>query len=223
MANYYRVDSGEFSGLLKSDQCSAEGSVTQWINDCRGRGDERAANQLFRRYFDRLIARMKDRVNRKLQAVSDSEDVASFALSEVLRRLQAGRYPNLCDRESLWTLMMSIAETRCREAWRNETAAKRDVTRTAGQGEPEDEHSGLREDPCDSREFGTGFLTEMEDLLQHIVGHLGDDYRELLILNLQGYSPAEVEERMQAAGFPLGQRQILRKKDRLRKELMLAS
>lgn len=182
------------------------GSISVLIDMLRNQADQDAAHNLYHRYFDQLVAKLRGRINRKVQAIADSEDAAQFAMSEVLSKIIQGRYPDLADRQSLWALMVHIGDRRTRQVWRDETAGVRDVQRL--QALPTSTQSGnglVAFDPnCDS--IPPEMLVEVEDMVVYLSQRLSKkEYYDILIWELQGYTPSEIkallEEKLQRRVF----------------------
>jgi DNA-directed RNA polymerase specialized sigma24 family protein len=70
--------------------------------------DEAAVEQLWRRYFPRLVGLARKRLQSAPQGVADEEDVALSAFASFCRAAEAGRFPQLLDREGLWRLLVVI-------------------------------------------------------------------------------------------------------------------
>jgi DNA-directed RNA polymerase specialized sigma24 family protein len=85
----------------------SEGSVTRWIGDLKG-GGELAAQELWRRYFDRLTRLARARLRGVPLASEDEEDVALSAFDSLCQGALAGEFPALEDRDDLWRLLASI-------------------------------------------------------------------------------------------------------------------
>ena len=79
---------------------ASEGSVTRWLGLVQA-GNAAAAQQLWERYFERLIrlARDKIRRSRAAGAIEDEEDAALSAFDSFCDGAVNGRYPLLHDRE----------------------------------------------------------------------------------------------------------------------------
>src|SRR5260370_6120356 len=88
-------------------ESESEGSVTRWIGDLKS-GGESAAQQLWERYFERLVrlARKKLQKARRPRAVEDEEDAALSAFDSFCRGVDRGRFPRLADRDDLWRLLV---------------------------------------------------------------------------------------------------------------------
>ena len=86
------------------------GSVSCWIDALKA-GDPVAAQPLWERYFQRLVALARGRfpILRKAGAIEDEEDAALSAFKSVCLGLAQGRYPDLTDRDDLWRLLVLIA------------------------------------------------------------------------------------------------------------------
>ena len=84
------------------------GSVTNWLGALR-EGDEDAAQQLWERYFDKLVRLCRKRLQDHPRRAADEEDVALSAFASLAQGIQAGRFPRLTDRDNLWRLLVVIA------------------------------------------------------------------------------------------------------------------
>jgi DNA-directed RNA polymerase specialized sigma24 family protein len=70
--------------------------------------DEAAVEQLWKRYFPRLVGLARLRLQRSPQRLEDPEGVALSAFASFCHAAECGRFPKLCDREGLWRLLMVI-------------------------------------------------------------------------------------------------------------------
>jgi ECF sigma factor len=86
-----------------------EGSVTRWIGGLKA-GDEAAAQQLWERYFARMVglAREKVRAGHRGDMGSDEEDAALSAFDSFCTGAARGQFPALADRDDLWRLLALI-------------------------------------------------------------------------------------------------------------------
>jgi DNA-directed RNA polymerase specialized sigma24 family protein len=85
---------------------SGQGSVTGWIASMR-EGDQDALEAFSKRYFSKIRDLAKSRLSKP-----DSEEVANDVLVALTQSIAEGKYPDLCDRSSLWFLILKI--TQCR-------------------------------------------------------------------------------------------------------------
>jgi DNA-directed RNA polymerase specialized sigma24 family protein len=86
---------------------SAEGSVTLCLAMLK-RGDRAAADELWGRYFHRLVGLARSRLRAAPRRSADEEDVALSAFDSFYRRAEAGQFPRLDDRDDLWQLLFVI-------------------------------------------------------------------------------------------------------------------
>ncbi len=182
---------------------TGEGSVTRWLGDLKTGGDG-AAQQLWERYFDRLVrlARRKLRAGAKISAgaAEDEEDAALSAFDSFCRGAVRGRYPRLDDRDDLWRLLVVITVRKALDQIRRQGAAtrggghllsERDLADAAGSrgGAPLDHFVG----PGPNPELAVMVAEEYRRLRTR----LGDDSLRLVLdLSLEGYGRAEIAQRM---------------------------
>ena len=82
------------------------GSVTIWIDAVRA-GDQEAARQLWRRYFESLVRLARSRLQAKARAAADEEDVALSGFDSFFDGMAQGRFPDLADRDDLGRLLVT--------------------------------------------------------------------------------------------------------------------
>ena len=87
----------------------SDDSVTQWIDRIKT-GDQRAAEQIWHRYFEKLVRYATKKLSGSPRRVADEEDVALSAFGSFYRNAAAGRFPILHDRDDLWKIMFTITE-----------------------------------------------------------------------------------------------------------------
>ena len=84
-----------------------EGSITRCI-DMLKRGDRAAAQELWGRYFGRLVGLARAQLRSAPRRAADEEDVALGAFDSFYRAAERGRFPQLADRDDLWQLLFVI-------------------------------------------------------------------------------------------------------------------
>ena len=72
---------------------SSDGSVTGWLGRLRA-GDPSAAQQLWQRYFQRLVGLARQKLRDVPRRVADEEDVALSAFDSFCRNAEQGRFPS---------------------------------------------------------------------------------------------------------------------------------
>jgi DNA-directed RNA polymerase specialized sigma24 family protein len=178
------------------------GSVTQWIGDLKAGGDA-AAQQLWERYFDRLVrlAQSKLRAGRRPGDAEDEEDAALSAFDSFCRGASRGRFPILTDRDDLWRLLVVLTVRKAIDQLHRLNAAKRGGGKVVGEANL----------PCsDAGDGPLGRLVGSEptpELAAEVVEQYlrlrdtldGDTARQILDLRLEGYSREEIAERLGCA------------------------
>src|SRR5262245_19707494 len=102
---------------------SSPGSVSHWIAALKG-GDSAAAQPLWERYYRRLVALARKKLQ-SARRVADEEDVVQNAFHSFFRALAGGRFPQLDDRDSLWRLLVVITANKALRQLKHEHRQKR--------------------------------------------------------------------------------------------------
>ena len=99
-------------------------SITRWLQQARD-GDEHARQELWVRYYERLIRLAKSRIATGNARVSDEEDVVVGAFDAFFRALEHGKFPELGDRDGIWRLLVVIADNKALDLYRYQNRQKR--------------------------------------------------------------------------------------------------
>src|SRR2546423_1031621 len=86
---------------------ASEGSITHCIQLLKA-GDRSAAQQLWERYFHRLVGLARSKLRGTARRAADEEDVALSAFDSFYRRAELKKFPRLDDRDDLWQLLVVI-------------------------------------------------------------------------------------------------------------------
>lgn len=182
----------------KADVGDDPGSVTVWIDALKG-GDLDAAGPLWERYFDRLVhlARARLRSGRR-GGDADEEDVALSAFDSFCRGARADQYPRLADRDDLWRLLLVITARKAMNQVRRAVAAKRGGGRVLDEAALVADDSaagGLEQAPA--RDLTPELAAAFAEEFQRLIEALRDDrLRQVAVWKLEGYTNAEVAERL---------------------------
>src|SRR5947209_526174 len=84
-----------------------DGSVTRWLGRLQT-GDPAAPQQLWERYYRRLVALARTKLRDAPGLASDEEDLALSAFNSFFQGAGEGRFPQLGDRSNLWRLLVVI-------------------------------------------------------------------------------------------------------------------
>jgi DNA-directed RNA polymerase specialized sigma24 family protein len=187
---------------------TSEGSVTQWLGPLQG-GDPAAVQQIWERYFTRLVGLARAMLSSAPRRAADEEDVALSAFESFCRRAEEGRFPQLADRDSLWRLLVVITARKAAHLVRDETRAKRGGGGAVLAGSGEDE--ALLEQVL-SREPTPELAAEVAEQCRVLLERLGDkELEQIALWRMEGYTVEEI-----AAKLGYAPRSIKRKLDKIR-------
>jgi RNA polymerase sigma factor (sigma-70 family) len=186
---------------------SPDGSVTRWLRALQA-GDPAGAQQLWERYFRRLVRLARARLQRSRAQAADEEDVALSAFDSFCRHAQAGRFPQLADRDSLWRLLVTMTARKAIHLLRQEGRQKRGGGQTAAVGADEDSLI----DQVLSREPSPEFAALVSEEYQRMLRILGDpELKAIAVWRMEGYTVEEI-----AAKLQYSPRSVKRKLQRIR-------
>jgi DNA-directed RNA polymerase specialized sigma24 family protein len=166
---------------------SPEGSVTRWLDALLG-GDPAAAQQLWERYFLRIVELARHKLRNTPKRVADEEDVALSAFDSFCRNAEKGRFPKLLDRDGLWRLLIVITARKAAHLLRDQGRQKRGGGLT---WVDESENSCL--DRVLSREPAPEFAVEVAEECQRLLRKLGAaDLETVALRRMEGYTVEEI-------------------------------
>jgi RNA polymerase sigma factor (sigma-70 family) len=186
---------------------SSPSSVSTWIQRLRA-GDHAAAQPLWQRYHARLVELARQQLADPLQ--SAAEDVAAMAFAALAGAIQAGRYPDVSQRDDLWRLLLTITLNQARRLGRDATRQRRDARRTHLAADlfdlPEADLDRLA-----SNEPDPALAVELNDQVRDLLQRLPGDLRPVGIDLVAGWSPAEIASRLNCSV-----RTVERRRERIR-------
>jgi DNA-directed RNA polymerase specialized sigma24 family protein len=172
---------------------SSDGSVTRWLGPLQA-GDPAAAQQLWERYFRRLVGLARVKLHGAPRRAADEEDVALSAFDSFCRNAEHGRFPRLADRDSLWRLLVVITARKAAHQARDEGRRKR-----GGGAAPVADAEALLAEAL-SREPSPEFAAGVAEECQRLLDRLGDrELQAVALLRMEGYSVEEVAEKLGCA------------------------
>jgi RNA polymerase sigma factor (sigma-70 family) len=167
----------------------SEGSISRWIDPLKG-GDSDAAQQLWERYFPRLVWLARRRLCAAAPRAADEEDVALSAFASFCRGVQAGRFPRLDDRDSLWKILVVFTARKASHLLRDEGRQKRRGGRTSLDAGSED--AALLQQVL-SREPTPAFAAEVAEQCQRLLALLDNlELTQVAGLKMEGYTNDEI-------------------------------
>lgn len=151
-------------------------------------GNDVAAEALFARYFERLIALARSRLSPRLIGRTDPEEIALSAYRSFFVEAREGRYA-LNRGGDLWRLLSSIAKHKLLRQVRHHRADRRSVDfEVPFDRVDEGRHLGRQPEP--TPEEAAALADEVERVLSHL-DHFG---KRVLELRLQGLPLSEIAE-----------------------------
>lgn len=179
------------------DEETSRGSVTHWIAELRDGDDSLAQRELWDRYFRRIVALAKAKLGSLPKGPSDEEDVAISAMQSLFDGFAGDRFPQLNDRNNLWSLLAKITARKAINERQKQTAQKR------GGGQPrmrigaaDDDDGTPGFDPSDD-ELGPEFIVAMQEEMCRLMDGLPDQtLRRIAARKLEGWSSAEIAQEL---------------------------
>lgn len=163
------------------------GSISNWLDAYR-KGDQAAANQIWSRYYGKLVRAAKRYLHPPYPRASDEEDVAAFAFERFFQGVNSGRFPNLCDRDDLWRILLHLSACRIRDLRRAEHRLKRLIPTNWGDSERVTDLDQIVGDEP-SPEIVVASAESLKDLLESLSG---GNLREMAVLKLEGLSNLQI-------------------------------
>lgn len=158
-------------------------SVTACIAELKLGGHE-AAQQIWERYFKRLISLARRILETTPRRAADEEDVALSAFNSFCVRAAKARFPKLEDRDDLWKILMTIT---VRKAIR---LARREGARQTLEME-------FLRDQITNQGPTPEFAALVNDEFEHLFGLLGDDtLSQVAIWKLEAYTNKEIARKL---------------------------
>jgi RNA polymerase sigma-70 factor, ECF subfamily len=152
-------------------------------------GDEQAADELFRRYAQRLVELAQRRLSARLAARVAAEDIVQSAYSSFFTRARDGAYA-LEQTGDLWRLLATITIHKVERHRRRHRAGKRDVAR---EWHPADDSAGVSPELAGT-DPPPEEVVAVFDTLEKVLDGLADWQRKAVEMRLQGYTLVEISE-----------------------------
>ena len=177
---------------------SSIGSVTALLFRLKD-GEGEAARRLWEAYYGRLVNLAQARLRGVPRGIADEEDVALSAFDSFCRAAGAGRFPRLDDRDDLWQVLLVLTGRKAVDLRERETCQKRGGGRVVNTSALEDGSGNPGEGILDvaGREPDPAETALVAEECRRLLGMLdGDDLRQVALWKLEGYTNAEIGERL---------------------------
>ena len=166
-------------------------SVTYFFEQLRA-GDRSAADELWQRFFPRMVGLARKTLTDYPQRAADAEDAAQDAFVSFWRRAEAGEFVGELDRNNLWNLLGTITVRKALKQARREGAQKRGGGKVHGEssiaGLPHGEGKDVQLDEALAQLPTQEFDLHCEELLLA----LDVELRAFALLRLMGYKNHEI-------------------------------
>jgi DNA-directed RNA polymerase specialized sigma24 family protein len=175
---------------------SAEGSVTRWIAGLRT-GDDEAAQRIWERYYGRLVALARQKLQASPRRDADEEDVTQNAFHSFFQGIHRGRFPRVDDRDDLWRLLVVIAARKALDQLERERSRPK-VAAPAARARPDGEATGaaaltelIGDEPTPD------FAAQVAEEYRLLLERLGDDsLRKVAVWKMEGHSNPEIADKL---------------------------
>jgi RNA polymerase sigma factor (sigma-70 family) len=179
---------------------SSAGSVTVWISQLKA-GEAAAAQQLWERYFQRLVALAQSKLQATPRRAADEEDVALSAFDSFCRAARDGRFSRLRDRDDLWPLLVVLTLRKARHLARDESRAKRGgggvLDEAALSGRPGSAGGEGNLEEILGREPTPEFAAQVAEQCQRLLDRLGhEDLRTIALRKMENYTIEEIASQL---------------------------
>lgn len=166
-----------------------------------GDADEAAAQEIWERYYEKLVSLARHNMHALQNREADEEDVALSAMNSFFRGAASGRFPRLNDRHDLWKCLLTCTLRKVSKQRKRQSAAKRGGGQVRGEsvfganpdGEPEFGFANF----AVGKEPTADFAAEVSDTLDEMLAELPqEDLREIALLKLEGFQNQEIAEKL---------------------------
>lgn len=180
------------------------GSVTHWLGQLKTGEEGVAQQELWSRFFVRLVELARAKLSGTPQRDTDEEDVVLSAFNSFFMGARAGRFPNLHDRTGLWPLLVTITVRKALNQVKRQRAKKR--TPEAERFLEPEQFVGSEPDPA--------LVADVADEMRRLLDALDDEVLQTISMRkLEGYTNEEI-----AAELNISERTVARKLSRIRDE-----
>jgi DNA-directed RNA polymerase specialized sigma24 family protein len=174
------------------------GSITALVERVKS-GDHEAVRLLWERYYPRLMGLARQRLQDASRHVVDEEDAALSAFDSFCRRAEQGQFPDLKDRDGLWTLLAVLTARKAADLVKHQHRQKRGGGQVHGD-------SALRSADGDSSAGGFDGLEGddptpeeaaiLAEEVENLLGRLREPaLRQVAVWKLEGHSNADIAQR----------------------------
>lgn len=172
---------------------STDGSITEKLHQMKT-GNEQATEQVWNRYFRRLVGLVRHRLGGRRLGEADEEDVAALAFASFCDGLKHDRFPKMENRDDLWKLLAAIASRKSCDAITRSRRQKRGgglvATESAMPG-TQGADGLIADGPTPE------FQVSTEEWLDGLLNCLSDEVeKKIALLRLDGWAMKEIAKEL---------------------------
>lgn len=181
---------------------SADGSVTTWIRAISS-GQDDVAQNLWERYFQRMVELARNKLRAAASRAADEEDVALSAFHSFCQAAAEHRFPRLANRDDLWQVLVMLTARKALDQRKYDLRKKRSDAAT----KPLDDAAlesviGTDPDPA--------FAALVADEFRALLDKLDDpELRQIAIRKLEGCTNDEIAVELNCTVRTVGRRLAL--------------
>lgn len=173
--------------------------------------DSRAADEIWNKYFTRLIPLARNKLAGLRGRNLDEEDVLVSVFDRFFRAVEENRFARLNDRNDLWQILLMLTERQVKDQYRKENAQKRQASRTLFESELGEQSIADVAKACED-ELSVEFAEAFSDFIDRAIRTLRDArLREIALMRMEGFTNLEIAKKLEVS-----ERTIERKLERVR-------
>ncbi|MFO0878699.1 MAG: ECF-type sigma factor [Gemmataceae bacterium] len=178
---------------------SEDGSVTTWLR-ALSTGNDDVAQNLWERYFGRMVELARNKLRASVSRASDEEDVALSAFHSFCQAASEQRFPRLANRDDLWQILVMLTARKAIDQRKYALRKKRADTATRGLDDAALEAIiGMDPDPA--------FAAAVADEFRHLLDRLEDEeLRKIALRKLEGFTNDEIAVELNCTVRTIGRR-----------------
>ncbi|MEM7231443.1 MAG: sigma-70 family RNA polymerase sigma factor [Planctomycetota bacterium] len=187
--------------------------TTEWIRRAKN-GDDEAAQRLWTRYVDRLVSLARRKLPERNRRAADEEDVVQSVFQSFFQRAREGRFPQLSDRDDLWSLLVVITHRKAINQSLKERADKRGGGKLRGESILAQPGATGEGPPGFDALFGSeptpDFALEVAEEFEELLASLATtEQRQVACLKMEGFTVEEIAERLGKSSRSVSRKLVL--------------
>jgi DNA-directed RNA polymerase specialized sigma24 family protein len=164
-------------------------------------GDEKATEQLWRDYFQRLVRIAAKKLPANLRRVGDEEDIALSAFHSFIAGVRRDQFPDLSGPDNLWGLLITLTGRKVNAHLRHQTRQKRGGGGVRGESvflDPDGDTRGGGIGGITGTDGSPQLLAELAEACDGLLEQLPDEQlRQIAVMRMDGYLVDEVAEKLE--------------------------